>query len=238
MTRWRWIRPGPARSWTGLTSPRRSTRSIARAGTSRCRSGSSQSCTTSGAAWYQRALDIPEGWKGRNLLLTLERPHIETRAWLDGRTLGSRNSLSTPHQYELGTSVTPGKHLLTLRIDNRLVVDVGINSHSVSDHTQGNWNGVAGEISLRALPPVWIADLQVFPRLAARRATVRGRIGNATGLAGKGVLELAVTLPGKFKLPPQMSEVQWFEQGGTFSDEIRVEGAAPCGTSSPRRSTT
>ena len=101
-----------------------------------------------GAAWYQRDLDIPADWEGCRVVLLLERPHIETRAWLDGRELGRRNSLSTPHEYELGTKVSPGKHLLTIRVDNRLVVDVGINSHSVTDHTQGNWNGIAGKLRL------------------------------------------------------------------------------------------
>ena len=139
-------------------------------------------------------------------MLTLERPHIETRAWLDGRALGTSNSLSTPHEYELGTNVAPGKHLLTIRVDNRLVVDVGINSHSVTDHTQGNWNGIAGRLALVATPPVWVADLQVFPHLRRRSATVRGRIGNVTGKAGQGVLELAIAFPGNVSRPMPADE--------------------------------
>ncbi len=181
-----------------------------------------------GAAWYQREVDIPSDWQGRRLVLALERPHIETRAWLDGRPLGTSNSLSTLHKYEFGTNVAPGKHLLTIRVDNRLVVDVGINSHSVTDHTQGNWNGIAGRLVLIATPPVWVADLQVFPNLRRRSATVRGRIGNLTGKAGQGVLELGIVFPGNESRPvPQMSLVSWSEQGGSFTEEIRVEGAAP-----------
>ena len=58
-------------------------------------------------------------------MLHLERPHWETRVWLDGKLLGSNDSLSTPHEYDLGTALEPGKHRLTIRVDNRLVVDVG-----------------------------------------------------------------------------------------------------------------
>ena len=105
--------------------------------------------------------------------LTLERPHIETRAWLDDRELGTSNSLSTPHEYDLGTAVAPGRHRLTIRVDNRLELDVGINSHSVTDHTQGNWNGIVGRIALAATSPVWVADLQVIPHDASRSITVR-----------------------------------------------------------------
>jgi GH18 family chitinase len=150
-----------------------------------------------GPAWYERDFVVPPEWKGRRLVLHLERPHWQTIVWLDGRAVGSSDSLSTPHEHDLGAAVAPGKHRLTLRVDNRLVVDVGINSHSVSDHTQGNWNGVVGRIELRAASPVWIEDLQVAPRVAPRGATVRGRIGNATGQPGRGTLRLAVgVVPG------------------------------------------
>ena len=74
------------------------------------------------------------------------------------RQLGSNNSLSTPHEYDLGTALAPGKHRLTIRVDNRLVVDVGVNSHCVTDHTQGNWNGIVGAIELRCDPPPWSAS--------------------------------------------------------------------------------
>ncbi len=109
-----------------------------------------------GAAWYQREIEIPLGWQDRRVVLTLERPHWESRVWLDSKELGSNNSLSTAHEYELGTQLAPGKHRLTVRVDNSLVVDVGVNSHCVTDHTQGNWNGIVGDLSLRATPPVWV----------------------------------------------------------------------------------
>ncbi len=137
-----------------------------------------------GPAWYEREVVVPPEWKGRRVVLHLERPHWQTTAWLDGRVIGSSDSLSTPHEHDLGT-VEPGTHRLTLRVDNRLVVDVGLNSHSVTDHTQSNWNGIVGRMELRPAPPVWIEDLQVHPSVASRSAVVRGRIGNATGAAGR-----------------------------------------------------
>ena len=104
--------------------------------------------------------------------------------------LGSNNSLSTPHEYDLGTALAPGKHQLTIRVDNGLVVDVGVNSHCVTDHTQGNWNGIVGDISLRATPPVWIEDVQVYPDCSNNEVRVVARIGNATGQAGAGELSV------------------------------------------------
>ncbi len=144
-----------------------------------------------GVAWYQREIRIPEAWQGRRVGLFLERPHWETRVWLDDRFLGANDSLSTPHEYDLGP-LTPGQHRLTVRVDNRLVVDVGENSHSVSDHTQGNWNGIVGRLALTATPGVWLTDVQVFPRVAERRVRVRVTFANATGRRAQGKLSLFV----------------------------------------------
>lgn len=185
-----------------------------------------------GAAWYQRDIEIPAGWQGRRVVLTLERPHWETRVWLDGQARGTNNSLFTPHEYDLGTQVAPGKHRLTIRVDNRLVVDVGVNSHGVTDHTQGNWNGIVGNISLRAAAPVWIEDLQAYPVVATGSVKVVGRIGNCTGQAGQGAVSLSVGLKwtpqerrglvGKFDRDKKIP-VSWSVEGGSFEATLPVK---------------
>ncbi len=143
-----------------------------------------------GAAWYQREMDIPASWQGKRVVLKLERAHWETQVWIDDREVGTNTSLSTPHCYDLGTGLAAGKHRLTIRVDNRLIVDVGAWAHSVSDQTQGNWNGLIGRLELLATSPVWIADAQVYPNVAGKSALVKVRIGNDTGQAGQGTLTI------------------------------------------------
>jgi GH18 family chitinase len=179
-----------------------------------------------GPAWYGRDVVVPPEWKGRRVVLHLERPHWQTIAWLDGRLVGSNDSLSTPHEHDLGTAVEPGTHRLTVRVDNRLVVDVGLNSHSVTDHTQGNWNGIVGRIELRATAPVWIEDLQVMPHVEPRMVTVRGTIGNATGQPGRGWLRLDVELAGGPASEPRTAPVEWNASGGSFEVEIPLGASA------------
>jgi hypothetical protein len=181
-----------------------------------------------GAAWYQRDVRLPESWRGHRVMLSLERAHWETRVWVDGRLEGTNNSLSTPHTYDLGL-LPPGDHTLTIRVDNRLVIDVGENSHSVSDHTQGNWNGIVGRIDLDATAPVWIEDLQVFPDAAHQSVKVKGRIGNATGQPGNGTVRLRVDEAverGAFgSLPPAPEiSVSWQAEGGSFETTIPLHG--------------
>lgn len=136
-----------------------------------------------GVAWYQRDVDIPAAWKGKRVVLSLERPHWKTTVWLGEKEIGSSDAMSTPHEYDLGPDVAPGRYRLTVRVDNTVNPDIGENSHSVSDHTQGNWNGIVGRIQWVVTAPVWIADVQVYPVAAERTICVKGRVGRQPSAA-------------------------------------------------------
>lgn len=127
-----------------------------------------------GVAWYQREIHIPSSWKGKRIMLFLERPHIETTVWVNNQRIGSQNSLTTPHEYDITSAIKPGKSTLTLRINNdEKCAKVGLNSHSITDHTQGNWNGVVGRMLLYAVPDTHFEDIQVYPEPDKQQARVR-----------------------------------------------------------------
>jgi hypothetical protein len=165
-----------------------------------------------GAAWYRREVQIPAAWQPKRVVLRLERPHWETRVWLDSREIGTNASLSTPHCYELGTGLAPGKHTLTIRVDNSMIVNVGPWAHSVTDHTQGNWNGMVGDLELLAISPVWIDDVQVYPNVSRKSALVKVQIGNATGKPGHATLAIG----------RQLTEVIWDAQGAVTEVEVAL----------------
>jgi hypothetical protein len=143
-----------------------------------------------GPAWYEREITIPESWKGKHITLFLERGHWETRAWLDGYPLGLQNSLSTPQLYEVGTPA-PGTHRFTIRIDNRVKIDIG-DSSAITEQGPGNWNGIVGRIDLRTTDSVWIDHLFVYPQIAPNSVHVKVRIRNSTGDAHEASLTLSV----------------------------------------------
>ena len=204
-----------------------------------------------GAAWFQRDIEVPKDWQGKRVVLFLERAHWETRVWVDGTLIGTNNSLSTPHEYDLGvvgqasrlslaegkdgdgrdarpTVLAPGRHTVSIRVDNRRIVDIGENSHALTDHTQGNWNGIVGRIELRATPLVWIEDLQVYPNAVHKTVRVAVRIGNASGQPGSGALEFATALKSERRQPKSegspKSEVRmnlvWNVDGGNCAVEL------------------
>ncbi|MFQ6133290.1 MAG: discoidin domain-containing protein [Armatimonadota bacterium] len=144
-----------------------------------------------GPAWYQRDITVPRKWRGKRLVLFLERCHWETQVWLGERYCGMQDSLCVPHVYELGTEVAPGRHRLTIRVDNRLKYNMGRAAHSTSEQTQTNWNGIVGRIELRATPRVWIAGVQVYPDVARRAVRVVASVRNATAEPFRLVVEAA-----------------------------------------------
>ena len=105
-----------------------------------------------GKAWYHKKVYVPKEWKGRRMTLFLERPHIETTVWVNGKEVGHQMSLSTPHRYDVTSKINVGEpNDITICVYNGIEnVCVGQDSHSVTDQTQGNWNGIAGRIELQA----------------------------------------------------------------------------------------
>ncbi|ARN57855.1 sugar-binding domain-containing protein [Sedimentisphaera salicampi] len=143
-----------------------------------------------GPAWYQKEINIPEQWQGRRVTLTLERCHWKSDVWIDGVKVGTNDSLVSSHVYDLKDFVSPGKHKLTIRIDNSMIYKVGYNSHIVSDHTQSAWNGIIGNIFLKAEPLVWLEDVQVYPNVKNKTARVQFKMNNET----YNDVEMAVTI--------------------------------------------
>ncbi len=133
-----------------------------------------------GAAWYQREITIAPQWRGKRIVLFLERPHWGSTVWLDGKRVGSNLSLVAEHEYELGM-LAPGKHTVSVRVDNRMLMAYRPDAHSVSDSLGMSWNGIIGKVELRATSPVWIADAQVYPNVQERVALLKIKLGNASG---------------------------------------------------------
>lgn len=167
----------------------------------------------SGAAWYQRTIVIPASWREKIVELFIERSHWETSVWLDGSSIGTQNSLSTAQVFHL-TGVKPGAHQLTIRIDNRTkLIDVGPNSHSISDHTQTNWNGMIGKIHLTAKPKAYIDEVALYPDVKNKTVAAKILIRNKSGKPVNTNLELIA-----------VSQNQFVEKLKNTNRQITIEG--------------
>ncbi len=124
-----------------------------------------------GKAWYRKKVNVPKQWQGQHITLFLERPHIETTVFVNGKQVGHQLSLSVPHQYDITPYVRIGRrNEIAVCVYNGIEnVGVGQDSHSVTDQTQGNWNGMVGRLELRTAPqPV----IRIVPDVAKRSVQI------------------------------------------------------------------
>ncbi len=174
-----------------------------------------------GAAWYQKTITIPDSWIGKNTELYLERAHWETQVWVDGNKIGMNNSLGTAHRYDLSNILTPGEHRISICVDNRMKdIDVGQDSHSVSDHTQSNWNGIVGELKLIKKEQISIANIRVFPDIQKKIIKVEVDYLNYSDKDQAAILELQVAGLKKdksSKINPLTKEIKVDQKSGTIT---------------------
>ena len=125
-----------------------------------------------GVAWYKKTVHIDESQRLPMYTLFLERPHITTDLWVNGEKIQhTHNSLSVPHISYLYGYLKPGDNDIVIRVDNdHETVKVGQDSHSVTDQTQGDWNGIVGKIELR--PFCNVDYVEVYPDIDNKVARV------------------------------------------------------------------
>jgi hypothetical protein len=135
-----------------------------------------------GMAWYQKEVTIPESWNGKNIRLMMERTK-PTQIWIDTLFAGSSNDILTPQYYDLSSKLTPGKHIITILINNgNGSVPRGITgSHAWTEHTQSNWNGIIGKFCLEAVNPTHIETVKVYPDIQKKNILVKVDIFSSEG---------------------------------------------------------
>jgi hypothetical protein len=132
-----------------------------------------------GDAWFSREMDIPEHLAGKVCFLVLERTRVTT-VWVNGQELGTRNSLNTPHRYELTGCLIPGRNTVTIRVSNTDYPTKG--GHLTSPDTQTNWNGITGRIELEFYNDCRLGGIQVYPDVANRSFLITAKLeGGASG---------------------------------------------------------
>lgn len=134
-----------------------------------------------GHAWYRRNVYVPAALKNQRVMLFLERPHIETTVFINGQKVGHDMSLSVPHRYDITKYLRFGTgNTIAICVYNGIEnVCVGQDSHSVTDQTQGNWNGITGRIELQIQPhKLNIRHVRIFPDAEHRKVRVTVEMEN------------------------------------------------------------
>lgn len=120
-----------------------------------------------GKARYTREFKVPANLADMPLELTLERVLWRSRITIDGKPIEDNQiSLVTPHRHLL-PPLPVGNHTIEVEVDNSKLLDISVDElcHSYTDATQVKWNGVLGEMTLRAINEAKIDRIEVYPNV-------------------------------------------------------------------------
>lgn len=137
-----------------------------------------------GKVIYEKDIIIPDNWKGKRMVLFMERTKPST-LWVDGDSIGSLGHIYAPHTYLL-PELAEGKHTIKIRIDNseHSVPKEIQGSHAWTDGTQTNWNGILGDFHIEATPDTYIKDVQAYPSVKERKTAVILHINSSSKQKG------------------------------------------------------
>ena len=128
-----------------------------------------------GEAVFERDIMIPKKWKNKLLIIFLERVLWQSKVFVDGQELSAQDALGTPHYHNLG-KLAPGRHRLTIKVDNRMIHNIGDKGHGYGDYTQGIWNGIVGRMVLQAKDPTNIVSIRTFSNIEEDQLKVELKI--------------------------------------------------------------
>lgn len=133
-----------------------------------------------GPAWYQCEIDIPKDWKNKHLYLELERVMWQSQLFIDDKPYTTQDALCAPHWHDIET-LSPGKHRITLRINNDMIHNIGDKGHVYTEYTQSIWNGAVGRVRLVAKDRIALDNPQLFTDTKPHRLTLVDTLINETG---------------------------------------------------------
>ena len=121
----------------------------------------------------------------KNTGIFLERVIWKTDCWVDGKHLGSQESLIAPHRFSAG-NLEAGRHVIVLRIDNSKQHEISLKNnvaHAYTDGTQIMWNGVIGRMELTGENDVYINSVQLYPEMGNKKLKANLSIQNSNATA-------------------------------------------------------
>lgn len=113
--------------------------------------------------WLEREIEVPQETEGKSIRLFLERINVASELYIDGEKIGRQIlGLSTPHIYVLTDILTPGRHTIAIRLDNRNLIHADTMASGYSVDTQGYWLGIVGRMELQWETRYPIKNVQIY----------------------------------------------------------------------------
>ncbi len=144
-----------------------------------------------GTGWFRRSFHVPEGWRGKRVVLHTLGINNRCRAWVNGQLVGENPDAHLGFELPIGQALRYGEdNVLVLCVDNTRRQDT-IPGVGVGWHPYG---GLLREIELEAMDPLHLQDVSItaIPAAAGGEFTLEARVRNDRAQALDGVLKVGV----------------------------------------------
>ncbi len=170
-----------------------------------------------GTAWYFKTVNVPPIDDITQVSVFLERCHWASTLFINGEPVGSCDSLSTPHIYDITRYFKAGEIQIVVQINNAVDLNIGRRGHMITDWTQTNWNGIIGrmEMQIHTGVNVLLKSASFLASGSAVQVT-----GDVTRYPLEGTVEVAIKGFQPRKIPVQRVD----GGGGTFSAAVSIDG--------------
>lgn len=127
-----------------------------------------------GVSWWSRSFDIPADWQGKRILLTVGSAVLRSEVFINRKLVGYDAVGNTPFEMDITEAVKFGEsNRMDIRVTDPFESEVGGN-FDWQDYDAKRWGeteqkipcshgfgGVTGDVTLRAVPQQYVADLFV-----------------------------------------------------------------------------
>ncbi len=155
-----------------------------------------------GVAWYQLKTHLPQGWRGRRIVLRIGSAVYQAKVWIDGRPIGEHLGGQLPFAFEItAVAVWDRPVTVTIRIDNLAEpTRVPPGGNSVPGHAANfpdvnydffPYSGLHRAVTLYAVPRTHLTDIAVVPAFDGADGLLRLRVTASDGYRGSGRAEAA-----------------------------------------------
>jgi beta-galactosidase/beta-glucuronidase len=117
--------------------------------------------------WYARSFDVPDDWRGKDVLLHFGAVDYRSTVWINGQEVGHNQGGHVPFEFEITPYLTQGHNRLTVRVEDRQNPRQPRGKQSITGQphdidyycTTGIWQTVW----LEPVPPLRISNVVVTP---------------------------------------------------------------------------
>jgi hypothetical protein len=126
--------------------------------------------------WYRTNVAVPDGWKGRRVLLHFQAVDWETTVYVNGQELGTHRGMSDPFSFDVTDTLKDGKGEVVVKVWDP--TDDGAQPRGKQvNRPEGIWytpvTGIWQTVWMEPVAEAYIARLHIAPDVDAGTVTVR-----------------------------------------------------------------